>query len=254
LSFSQAAQSLLGVSFLKKILSSLIAREAFAPSYLGVLINPFFLARREIFKQISKYSGELTGKILDVGCGSTPYKNLFKFSTYIGLEYDTPVARKKQTADAYYTGNQMPFENESFDCILCTQVLEHVFEPEKFLRELSRVAKSDARMMLTVPFLWNEHEQPYDFARYTSFGLRDLMARNGWEIERSKKLNNGFLAILQLLNAHIYSQCQRLGPKFGLLISCFLTAPFNLLGLIFKKNDKYESDLYLDNFIIARKI
>ena len=58
---------------------------------------------------------------------------------------------------------------------MCNQVLEHVFNPDDFVREIARVLKPGGALLLTVPFVWNEHEQPYDYARYSSFGLRAFL-------------------------------------------------------------------------------
>ena len=239
---------------MRKSISQLIARESYTPSWIGIFCNPFFLARREIYRSISQFADEVDGRMIDVGCGSGPYKFLFRHNGYVGLEYDTPIARAKKQADAYYTGTQIPFDNGSFEIVLCTQVLEHVFEPDKFLTELNRIAKQGAKLMLTVPFVWDEHEQPYDFARYSSFGLKALLARNGWHVEHFGKLNAGVSALCQLTNSVMYKHCQKLGPRFGLILASILSVPFNLIGLCILGERKNSTDFYLDNFVIAKKL
>ena len=61
--------------------------------------------------------------------------------------------------------------------MLCNQVLEHVFNPDEFLLKINRVLKNDGKLLLTVPFVWDEHEQPFDYARYSSFGLKALIEK-----------------------------------------------------------------------------
>ena len=117
----------------------------------------------------------MNGRLLDVGCGRKPYRDLFPTKDYVGLEIDTPENRLRNQADIFYDGNSFPFEDHDFDGIICNQVLEHVFNPDQFVRELRRVLKSRGLLLLTVPFVWDEHEQPRDYARYTSFGLKSLV-------------------------------------------------------------------------------
>ncbi len=238
---------------MRKKVSQLIAREAYAPTWIGIFCNPFFLARRQIYRSISRFANSASGRMIDVGCGSGPYKNLFQYDEYVGLEYDTPIARAKKQADAYYTGTQLPFGDKSFDIILCTQVLEHVFEPDRLLTELNRIARPGAKLMLTVPFVWDEHEQPYDFARYSSFGLKALLGRNSWKVDHFEKLNSGSVALCQLTNALTYKHCQKLGPRFGFIMASILSVPFNLYGLCIPRRRGNPIDFYLDNFVVATK-
>ena len=191
--------------------------------------------------------------MIDVGCGSGPYKSLFRHDGYVGLEYDTPIARGKKQADAYYTGTKIPLEDGTFDIVLCTQVLEHVFEPDKFLAELNRIAKRGAKLVVTVPFVWDEHEQPYDFARYSSFGLTALLGRNGWHVERHEKLNRGLVALCQLANGMIYKCCQPLGPRSGFITASVLSVPLNLIGMCIPQPERGVADFYLDSFVVATK-
>jgi SAM-dependent methyltransferase len=70
-------------------------------------------------------------------------------------------------------------------------VLEHVFNPDDFLNEVNRVLKPSGKLLLTVPFVWDEHEQPYDYARYSSFGLRSLLEKHGFSIVKHEKVGGG---------------------------------------------------------------
>ena len=74
----------------------------------------------------------------------------------------------------------IPVENDRYDVVLCTQVLEHVSEPLKALEELSRVLVPGGMLWLSTPFYFEEHEKPYDYYRYTQFGLRYLVEKAGF--------------------------------------------------------------------------
>ena len=73
------------------LLRDVLEKQKFYPGILGVFVNPFFFARRELMKNISKCSVLLHGKLLDVGCGRKPYKRMFRNVTeYIGMDIENP--------------------------------------------------------------------------------------------------------------------------------------------------------------------
>lgn len=109
---------------------------AFNPKVLGIFFNPFYFARVNLYKNISKLSTNIVGKnLLDVGCGTKPYKNLFNVSQYDGLEYSQEQHGRKKNAEYIYDGHRFPFENEVYENIISNEVLEHIFNPDEFLSE-----------------------------------------------------------------------------------------------------------------------
>jgi SAM-dependent methyltransferase len=225
----------------------------FNPGFLGVFVNPFYLARQALWREVSAFSSLLSGNLLDVGCGTMPYRKLFQVTSYTGLEYDTEIARKRDLADAYYDGDKFPFEDQRFDALLCNQVLEHVFNPDVFVRELARVIKPSGRLMITVPFIWDEHEQPYDFARYTSFGLKAILERNGFRVLIQRRLLDDASVLFQLLNAYLFKVFNRNFLILNILARVFVFAPISLLGVIAKKMLPSNPDMYLDQLVIAER-
>ena len=117
-------------------LKELYRRQMFFPGLLGIFVNPFFFARANLFTAIAELAPELTGRLLDVGCGTKPYKSLFSVDVYIGLDIDSEASRQRGIADHLYDGSAFPFVDTSFDSILCNQVLEHVFNPDSFIEEI----------------------------------------------------------------------------------------------------------------------
>jgi len=107
---------------------------------------------------------------------------------------------------------------------------------------------------MTVPFVWDEHEQPYDYARYSSFGLKHILAENGFEIVEHRKSNNGLEVIFQLINAYIYKVTLTKSVYFNMLTTLILVAPINILGVILSKILPKNDDLYLDNIVLAKKV
>ena len=170
----------------------------------------------------------------------------------IGLEYDTGIDRDKKKADYYYDGKVFPFNDGEFDSAVTNQVLEHIFSPDEFLSEINRVLKTDGKLLLTVPFVWDEHEQPYDYARYSSFGLKSLLNKNGFEIIESRKSVNDFRVIAQLFNAYVYKITRK---NFVLknLSLILIIVPVTIIGTLFSKILPINNDLYLDNIVLAKK-
>ena len=85
-------------------------------------------------------------------------------------------------ADVTAFGEALPFRSGAFDAVLCTEVLEHVPEPAEFLREVHRIIAPGGALLLTTPQTWGLHEEPYDFYRYTKYGLRYLFGKAGFEV------------------------------------------------------------------------
>ena len=224
------------------------------PGPLGLLVNPFYFARRGLLVAIRQLASRIDGRVVDIGCGSRPYESLFKTSEYIGLELDTPDNRLTKKADVYYDGKTFPFEPNSFDGAVCNQVLEHVFEPDAFIREIARILKTDGKLLLTVPFVWDEHEQPRDFGRYSSFGLTALLGRNGFEVIELRKTMGDVRTIFQMFNAYLFKKTQVRNPYLALTATLVLMAPFNLAGTILSWVTPRNEDFYLDNVVLARKV
>lgn len=230
------------------------ASRQFNPGYLGAFINPFFLARRGLWREIREAGPQLAGDLLDVGCGTKPYRGLLNVSSYTGLEFDTPLARKRNVAEAYYDGKVFPFPAGRFDSVLCNQVLEHVFNPDDFLKEISRVLKPGGRLLLTVPFIWDEHEQPYDCARYTSFGLRAMIERNGFRVCRQKKILADASVLFQLLNAYLFKVTETRFVILKLTLRLLVFAPISLLGLVAGILLPDNNDMFLDQLVVAERL
>lgn len=230
-------------------------KQDFHPGLLGLFINPFFFARWGLRKHIKDLAFHLSGEIIDVGCGRKPYKTLFNVSKYVGIDIEqSGHSHADENIDVFYDGKVFPFQDFAFDNAICNQVLEHVFNPDEFLTEIHRVLKPGGQLLLTVPFSWDEHEQPYDYARYSSFGLKHLLLKTGFEVIESRKSVNDVRAIFQLLNAYFYKATLTKSGIINLLIGILYSIPINLigslLGFILPKNN----DFYLDNIVLAKKI
>jgi SAM-dependent methyltransferase len=141
-------------------------------------------------------SGQLTrinGFVVDLGCGETPYKtDILKHSDfYVGVDWKHSL-HNQLGVDVYanlVVG--LPFVDRCIDTVVSFQVMEHLSEPKIFLLEAFRILKSGGTIIITVPFMWHVHEAPYDYYRYTRYGLHYLLSEAGFaDIEICE--NTGF--------------------------------------------------------------
>lgn len=231
-----------------------VLKQQYAPDFFGLWLNPFYHSRAGLRATIQQMAGQLNGRLLDIGCGRKPYRELFATREYIGLEIDSPENRANKQADFFYDGTTFPFPDDSFDSALCNQVLEHVFTPAQFLSEIHRVLKPHGLLLLTVPFVWDEHEQPWDYARYSSFGLKSLLENNGFEVIEHHKINADVRVLFQLLNAYLFKVLWTKSKVFNLMICIIIMSPSNILGAILHKLLPANADLYLDQAVLVRKL
>jgi SAM-dependent methyltransferase len=235
-------------------LFALYSKEMFCPSWLGLFINPFYIIRSGLHRGIRDLAAACHGRLLDFGCGHKPYQSVFNVSEYIGLDIEkSGHNHRKSNVDVFYDGRHIPFPDDHFDTILASEVFEHVFNFNEIFPELLRVLKPGGRLLITVPFVWEEHEIPYDFARYTSFGLEHLMKTAGLDVLGRRKTTNYIETLAQMLNAYIL---QNLFPKnivFRLLLTPFVFAPISLIGLAFGRLLPDNQLFYHNNVLLLQK-
>jgi len=146
------------------------------------------------------------GKLIDIGCGTKPYRKCLSglVTEHVGVDH-ADCLHDKNHIDLLGTASCIPVESASFDCALCTTVLEHIEEPESALRECRRVLKDGAVAVYSVPFIWHIHERPRDFYRFTNYGLKYLFEKVGFEVLEIKPLSGFCVTFGQLLVYFLYS-------------------------------------------------
>ena len=199
----------------------------------------------------------MCGKMLDFGCGSKPYMSLFNnVEEYIGMDIeDQRHGFNEKTVDVFYDGQTIPQQDEYFDSIFSSEVYEHVPNLEHILSELNRVLKMGGYMLVSVPFVWNEHGAPYDFYRFTSYGIKAKLEMCGFEVIETTKSNN-FLELLgQLWMEYIRGCYERI--RIGIIrkvIRLLLVVPVVFLGSLFSVILPSNNTLYGDNIVLCKKV
>ena len=119
-------------------------------------------------------------RILDVGAGDAPYRELFAEHDYRTSDWSGTFYAPDHPTDVVAPAHDLPLEDDSLDAVVCTQVLEHVPEPSEALSEFLRVLRPGGRLIISTPLTWYLHETPHDYYRYTSYGLRHLLDKAGF--------------------------------------------------------------------------
>lgn len=141
------------------------------------------------------------GRLLDIGCGSKWKQDLVGdlVEEYVGLDHKDSM-HDQTVVDIFGTAYEIPEPDESFDCIICTSVLEHLEEPRAALAESFRVLKPEGHVLYTAPMFWHLHEQPRDFYRYTEYSLRYLFESVGYEIVTLDPMSGFWMTMLSEWN------------------------------------------------------
>ena len=126
----------------------------------------------------------LAGRILDVGAGDRWIgQRLASNADYVALDYPaTGAALYGAKPDVFADASSLPFRSESFDAVVCLEVLEHVRSPALVLAEISRVLKPGSRVWFSTPFLYPVHDAPFDYQRFTEHGWRVALEGCGLEL------------------------------------------------------------------------
>lgn len=154
-------------------------------------------------------------KVLDYGCGCSPYRPFFANSDYRRADYI-------DTADLDYkiVSNQPLAEADAtFDLILSTQVFEHVDNPAFYLRECYRLLKPGGRLILSTHGSYRDHGCPYDFQRWTADGLDRDLRLAGFEVRSIKKHTTDARAVVFYVETFIDYMNAPKSSFFGFIIA-----------------------------------
>lgn len=168
-----------------------------------------YLIMSALRRDLARTLPQLQGDLLDLGCGNRPYRPLLtRISSYLPYDIETVGS----TPEVVGTAERLPFAAESFDSVLCTQVLEHVAQPWMMVSEIARVLRPGGRVLLSAPQAWRLHEQPYDYYRYTRYGLESLLNDANLSLISCWEQGGAWAVVGQVVNNHLWRHAP---PKYS---------------------------------------
>ena len=156
----------------------------FKPNPASISIHSYYVCNTYLKFYIDYIKRYASGKLLDCGCGTVPYYEIYRelVDEIYCTDWENSMHDNK-FVDAYSDLNtRLNFESEFFDTVLLTDVLEHIYNPSNLMNEIARVLKPGGKVIIAVPFFYWIHEQPHDYYRYTEFTLRRICEDSGLKI------------------------------------------------------------------------
>jgi SAM-dependent methyltransferase len=175
------------------------------------------------FQLISKYA---TGKLLDLGCGDVALYEMYRplVSDSICVDWGGTFHDVSFLDYEFNLNEPFPIEDDYFDTILLTDVLEHISNPDNVWKEMTRVLKPEGKIIIGVPFIHLIHEAPYDYFRYTEFMLKMYCDENSLKISELYPYGGALEIIIDIL-AKLFS-FSRIISLIHYHLSRFITKTF----------------------------
>ncbi|MFN8707241.1 MAG: class I SAM-dependent methyltransferase [Planctomyces sp.] len=144
------------------------------------------------------------GRLVDLGCGKVPLYEAYRdhVDSVTCVDWPGSLHGSQHIDVAHDLNKPLPFGSEEFDTILLSDVLEHIAEPHRLCAEMARILRPGGKCLLNTPFFYWLHEVPFDFYRYTEFGLRNLLEKAGFRILLLKPTGGSLEIFADLLSKH----------------------------------------------------
>lgn len=212
--------------------------------------------KRTLITEISKE--HFHGKLIDIGCGEMPYKGLVmdnsRVTEYIGVDIQNETYQQFVKPDVFWDGRHIPLANDTTDCAMLIEVLEHVPKPDLVLMEINRVMKRGGVCLITIPFLWTLHDVPNDEYRYTPFALRRLAEQSNFEVLKMESFGGWHASMATMIALYCRRGLTR--HRFQSILSKILFPVVRYLmkkDLHFPKGRFYEGQMITGIWCLLKK-
>ena len=209
------------------------------------------MSQTELNIEILKILNSLkNSKILDIGSGDFRYK-IENFSKFNNEYFPIDVKKSGHTMSnkklaKLYDGLNIPYKSDFFDFIIYTETIEHVEQPNKLKDDIYRVLKKKGKVLITVPFMFPEHEMPYDFRRFTLNGLIKFFNHNKkYTVLKKKKLFKGISSIENLISSELTKTKKVDIYLLDKIFRYSLKIIFYFIKLFYKFDNSYYGSLLL---------
>ncbi len=205
---------------------------------------------------LEKHRSLFKGTLYDLGAGESPYKDFFESHAEQYIAVDWAGSYHATKADiAADLNRSLPIESDVADTVVSLSVLEHLYDPQLMLKEAFRILKRDSSIVVQVPWQWWIHEAPYDYFRYTPYGLKHMFESAGF-VDVQVEPQAGFFTMVTL-KINNFSRRFVKGPR---PIRSFLKSLFSIFWYLGQKLcpllDKLDRNWELETtgyFVTARK-
>lgn len=207
----------------------------------------------ELFKALKQHA---KGKLLDIGCGNKPYKQLIEhqIESYLGCDI---VQSENNTVDIICNADEIPMESSLFDTVISTQTIEHVENPQGLVAEAYRLVKPNGYLIISGPMYWPLHEEPFDFYRFTKYGFKHTIEHAGFEIETICPCGGKWALAGQALLHAIYPTLYNIKGFKGKIIGFIVKTLrlIKLINIVFEHLDNHVTDYTntMNYVVIAKK-
>ncbi|MDR1866157.1 MAG: class I SAM-dependent methyltransferase [Bacteroidales bacterium] len=164
-----------------------------------IYLRCYFKEIKDIFDRYIKENDT----VFDIGCGNKPMEQYIRTlikndraESYVGCDVVQSSARK---VDIVCDATDIPEKSSAYDIVVCTQVVEHVFDHAKVFEEAFRLLKPGGFFIVSGPFVWPVHEAPYDYFRFTRYGFQELLKKTGFIVGEERACGGKFAVLGQIL-------------------------------------------------------
>ncbi len=196
---------------------------------------------------IPKY---INGNLLDMGCGNIPMYAFYKdrIDSVVCIDWENSAHEQKHVDVFCDLNGELPFANDTFDAIICSDVLEHLQDISKAISEIYRILRKGGVVLINYPFMYGLHEEPYDFARYTEYKIKILADNNKFNILELRVYGT----VIDMFE-HSSIRLIKLLPLGGYLSRIFVILIMPILSFVFQKratrNNKHP---YMYGFVFKK--
>ena len=190
------------------------------------------------------------GSLLDLGCGNVPLYKFYKdkVQNITCVDWASSLHNLEHLDISCDLNQNLPIASDSFDIVICSDVLEHIKDPFNLFKEINRVLKPGGYLLLNYPFIYGIHEDPHDYLRYTEYFIRDLTKTFELEVVECFRFGN-LIDILEHVVVRILDRIRFTKPISFLWCKLFIPSMRALFNSRMKLNNTHP---YLYAFVIQK--
>lgn len=232
------------------------------------ILHPQYYLKNFEYQAIIELKKKAKGTLVDIGCGRQAYKKylLGSVDQYIGVDHPetAKMYQDGEKPDFFADAQDLPFKNNFCETASMISVLEHIPNPGKAISEAYRILKPGGYFVLITVQSYPLHDAPYDYYRYTQYGLKTLFKESGFTKVTTKPLGSYPIFAGQMLNVYLLNKLKKglNGSNFSKLLSILFTVPVFLISIVINLkvyvisrlvSDYQDGSFALYNLVVAKK-